>query len=174
MAAMRQVSLRARCRAGAAEEASMSSWTQRMRRTLERRAAGSYGSQPIASDDPVDATRACHGCAHSVASAPWPSGPSGERPCLFCSRNELLEFEVAHHAEHGECDELRGRDCNHPVHGVFYDGTRSAVVPIDNYITIAQLQREREGVRSHRSSQAQRNAELARVEEWRRSGADNL
>lgn len=29
----------------------------------------------------------CFGCAHSAANIPFPSRPSGERPCGFCIRN---------------------------------------------------------------------------------------
>ena len=29
----------------------------------------------------------CYGCAHSASGAPYPGGPSGERPCHFCLRN---------------------------------------------------------------------------------------
>lgn len=33
----------------------------------------------------------CSGCAHSAGGAPFPGGPSGERPCCFCTRNVQLE-----------------------------------------------------------------------------------
>lgn len=30
---------------------------------------------------------ACYGCGHSAGGEPYPSFPSGERPCAFCIRN---------------------------------------------------------------------------------------
>lgn len=39
-------------------------------------------SNPLASEH-----EPCHGCANSVASAPWPGVPSGEYWCGGCSRN---------------------------------------------------------------------------------------
>lgn len=35
----------------------------------------------------------CAGCAHSVASEPYPGMPSGERPCGFCVRNPTLPLD---------------------------------------------------------------------------------
>jgi hypothetical protein len=29
----------------------------------------------------------CYGCGHSAGGKPYPSFPSGERPCAFCVRN---------------------------------------------------------------------------------------
>lgn len=34
-----------------------------------------------------DPNLTCYGCAHSIADQPFPSGPSGETPCLTCIRN---------------------------------------------------------------------------------------
>lgn len=39
--------------------------------------------------------KACYGCAHSIGGAPYPSGPSGERPCLFCVRNPEQPEQLA-------------------------------------------------------------------------------
>ena len=33
----------------------------------------------------------CYGCAHAVASAPYPGSPSGERPCGICKRNHIAK-----------------------------------------------------------------------------------
>jgi hypothetical protein len=54
----------------------------------------------------------CFGCAHSAADVPYPSGPSGERPCHFCKRNPDWEKM-----------QLR----------VWYDGSEPLKVPMDCY-----------------------------------------
>ena len=36
----------------------------------------------------------CHGCAHSASGEPYPGIPSGERPCLFCTRNPKQEAQL--------------------------------------------------------------------------------
>jgi hypothetical protein len=59
-----------------------------------------------------DKNLTCYGCAHSCAATPFPSCPSGERPCMFCIRNSM------------------------PVHielKTWYDGSAPYKVPMDCY-----------------------------------------
>ncbi len=59
----------------------------------------------------------CYGCSHSAAGEPWPSGPSGERPCGFCIRNPLQHL-------------------SDPEQHKWYDGSEPVSVPMDCYCTI--------------------------------------
>lgn len=46
--------------------------------------------------DETGAPLVCYGCGHSIGGAPYPSGPSGERPCGFCIRNPKLDEAQAY------------------------------------------------------------------------------
>lgn len=67
----------------------------------------------------------CFGCAHSAGSEPFPSFPSGERPCFFCVRNpKREEWQADHKKSFG--NELKE----------WYNGSPIAFYPMDAYITI--------------------------------------
>lgn len=67
----------------------------------------------------------CYGCAHSIGGAPFPSGPSGERPCFFCIRNKDREkWQEDIKKRHGK-----------PLMQ-WYDGTPIAFYPMDVYTPI--------------------------------------
>lgn len=67
----------------------------------------------------------CYGCAHSIGGAPFPSGPSGERPCFFCVRNKDREaWQAVQIKEYGK-----------PLQA-WYDGSPIAFYPMDAYMTI--------------------------------------
>lgn len=59
----------------------------------------------------------CYGCPHSIGGAPFPSGPSGERPCCFCIRNPKL-------VELNETNDLPA---------LWYNGIEPVKVPMDCY-----------------------------------------
>lgn len=63
----------------------------------------------------------CYGCAHSAAGEPWPSQPSGERPCQFCIRNRTWHL-------------------SEPESHRWYDGTEPIAVPMDAYQTLEMRQ----------------------------------
>lgn len=74
----------------------------------------------------------CYGCAHSVGGAPFPSGPSGERPCFFCVRNKDRETWQANREEDGN-----------PKLMQWYDGSPIAFYPMDAYSTIDMKEQQR-------------------------------
>lgn len=67
----------------------------------------------------------CYGCAHSAGGEPFPSFPSGERPCCFCVRNPKREEWARDRAEHGE-----------PKIDKWYDSSPIAFYPMDAYCPI--------------------------------------
>lgn len=73
----------------------------------------------------------CYGCAHAIGGAPFPSGPSGERPCCFCVRNKDREKWQAERAKDG-LPELRE----------WYDGSPIAFYPMDAYTTIDGIEQQ--------------------------------
>lgn len=75
----------------------------------------------------------CYGCAHSAADTPYPSAPSGERPCSFCVRNRVLRKE-------------RAAPPSNYVKGfvpTWYDGTPPTKLPLDAYITADRMDEQR-------------------------------
>ena len=59
-----------------------------------------------------DKNLTCYGCAHSIGDAKFPSGPSGERPCMFCIRNSRpVRVDI----------------------NTWYDGSKPVKVPMDCY-----------------------------------------
>lgn len=88
--------------------------------------------------DERDPMLVCYGCAHSAANEAYPSRPSGERPCCFCTRNAERDKWLAEHLS----SDCRGDDCKHPLHGFWYNGKRSSKCPMDNYITSDRVREE--------------------------------
>ena len=76
----------------------------------------------------------CYGCAHSIGDGKYPSGPSGERPCLFCLRNKKREEWQK------EFKKNHGREMKE-----WYNGTPIAKYPIDAYITLDMLPQLHDG-----------------------------
>lgn len=79
----------------------------------------------------------CYGCAHSASIAPYPSHPSGERPCCSCIRNpdrgsspDDIEIEI------GDDGHARLFD---PWQGTMYNGAPRTHHPADNYVTMDHL-----------------------------------
>lgn len=67
----------------------------------------------------------CYGCSHSIGGAAFPSGPSGERPCFFCVRNENREdWQEEQIKTHGS------------MLTTWYDGSPIAFYPMDAYMTL--------------------------------------
>lgn len=64
----------------------------------------------------------CFGCAHSAATVPYPSRPSGELPCCFCIRNPDREAWQARHVQ----------DTGQRLE-TWYDGSKPVKVPMDCY-----------------------------------------
>lgn len=62
----------------------------------------------------------CYGCTHSAVNIPWPSAPSGERPCGFCIRNPFTEHAL--------------QQSTQPV--TWYDGAEPVSVPMDAYYSL--------------------------------------
>lgn len=74
----------------------------------------------------------CYGCAHSASSEPFPSKPSGERPCFFCIRNpERVKWQT-------QFKERQGSELKE-----WYDGTPIAFYPLDAYQTLDMLEQEK-------------------------------
>jgi hypothetical protein len=78
-----------------------------------------------------DTNLVCYGCAHSIAPWPFPSGPSGERPCGFCVRNPSVDPETGVDPNYAES-----------YRPVWYDGSQPIKTPMDNYIATDRLQQE--------------------------------
>ena len=64
----------------------------------------------------------CYGCAHSAAGEPWPSRPSGERPCGFCVRNREAHLYMDDYPR------------------TWYDGSEPVALPMDCYQTVDMRQ----------------------------------
>lgn len=73
----------------------------------------------------------CYGCAHSAADAPYPSAPSGERPCMFCTRNVAQASDLKTVQEHSP------KFCSPR-----YDNEPVEKVPADQYIATDRLMRD--------------------------------
>lgn len=71
----------------------------------------------------------CHGCAHSAANLPFPSCPSGERPCCFCIRNPV----------HKSGEKKPGE-----IVDVWYDGSMPVKMPMDCYHSLDMKQQMRQ------------------------------
>jgi hypothetical protein len=87
----------------------------------------------------------CYGCAHSAAGQPFPSRPSGERPCCSCVRNPELEDWAKESKVESRVtvdDHGTARDFN-PFTGHAYNGAPYVHWPMDNYITLDQHDQER-------------------------------
>ncbi len=79
----------------------------------------------------------CHGCAHSHGGAiPYPGEPSGERPCLFCTRNP--------NQEEREADLAIVRKGLTPgvAFTARYDNGPTRREPADQYISLDRLMRD--------------------------------
>jgi len=89
---------------------------------LEQCAKDRYGSPLV-----------CSGCAHSAPSIPFPSGPSGERPCCFCVRNvdlpAMLEGMRRNNVAHFMPD-VYGKTWT-----AFYNNAPMRKCPMDCYIS---------------------------------------
>src|SRR5436190_24286359 len=66
----------------------------------------------------------CYGCAHSVAEHPYPSFPSGERPCCSCIRNPDREIWQENHPIEDviRIDEMGHARIMNPYSGNAYNG----------------------------------------------------
>jgi hypothetical protein len=73
----------------------------------------------------------CYGCAHSIGIAPYPSGPSGERPCMFCVRNPRQVEDLA-------AVQARAPGFVSPR----YDNVAVKDLPADQYIATDRLMRD--------------------------------
>jgi hypothetical protein len=96
-----------------------------------------------------DSSLFCYGCAHSAADKPFPSGPSGERPCGFCVRNRDLRNE----RKVPPTNYVEGFECR------WYDGTPPLKFPADNYITVDRL----DECRSHEKNWEEKLVKLGGV-----------
>jgi hypothetical protein len=92
----------------------------------------------------------CYGCAHSAASEPPPSRPSGERPCCSCVRNPEREEWTRRAREDGRPDGpefVPGADGHartfDPFVGTSYNGAPRVYFPSDNYVTMDSGDQER-------------------------------
>lgn len=84
----------------------------------------------------------CYGCAHSAALEPWPSRPSGERPCCYCVRNpEREEWLKRSEASIERKPDEDGFDFN-PFAGNRYNGRPALKNPMDNYVTLDHQDQE--------------------------------
>lgn len=79
----------------------------------------------------------CFGCAHSRANDPFPGSPSGERPCLFCIRNQAREKYLEEYE--AEYPDYKTDGKNHPVLGKWYDGSKAVKLPMDCYHSVDML-----------------------------------
>jgi hypothetical protein len=85
--------------------------------------------------DRFGAPLVCYGCAHSRAGMEYPSGPSGERPCLFCIRN--VDPERSKNLE-----EIRRRLQPGTSYTARYDNGPTRKEPADQYIATDRLLRD--------------------------------
>ena len=84
------------------------------------------GKQYATAADVNDLKLFCYGCAYSRGGGePFPSAPSGERPCFFCVRNREREQWQA------DFEKRHGRRLLE-----WYDGSPIAFYPMDAYQTI--------------------------------------
>lgn len=72
----------------------------------------------------------CYGCAHSAVDVPWPSAPSGERPCQFCVRNPFIELALENSPDI-----------------LWYDGSEPVKRPMDAYQTMDMREQVRVWIR---------------------------
>lgn len=100
----------------------------------------------------------CYGCAHSAASEPFPSMPSGERPCGFCVRNT-------------EVREWKRKD---PKPATWYDGSRPLALNSeglqDNYVSTDRLREDIE--RTTPINAKDQGAEERMVSLWRKASQE--
>lgn len=86
----------------------------------------------------------CYGCAHSTGGQPFPSRPSGERPCCSCVRNKERESGDAR-SELQDTVEI-GTDGHarifNPFTGALYNGAPTVHFPQDNYVTLDQHEQQ--------------------------------
>lgn len=79
----------------------------------------------------------CYGCAHSASTTPFPSQPSGERPCVSCVRNTNRGKAIV------KPEIIVGNDGHarlfDPWEGTMYNGAPHTHFPSDNYITMDSL-----------------------------------
>ncbi len=90
---------------------------------------------PVAHDE-AGAPMVCHGCGHSHAAAPYPGEPSGERPCLFCTRNPdpVSRASALAHIRAGMAPGL--------AFTARYDNGPTAKEPADQYIATDRVGRD--------------------------------
>lgn len=88
----------------------------------------------------------CFGCAHSAASEPFPSRPSGERPCCTCVRNPEREKWAegkSSLANPFKIDDEGHARCFDAFQGFAYNGAPYVHFPMDNYVTLDHRDQER-------------------------------
>jgi hypothetical protein len=78
----------------------------------------------------------CHGCAHSAGNGAFPGRPSGERPCLSCTRNVQREQWLK---DADSIDPEHGKALREHVVGHWYNGKAMKKVPMDLYISTDRL-----------------------------------
>ena len=87
----------------------------------------------------------CYGCAHSAAGEPYPSKPSGERPCCFCVRNpereEWAKDKTTERSEGLKDNKGNPRDFN-PFAANLYNGAPALYNPMDNYVTLDKMDQD--------------------------------
>lgn len=92
-------------------------------------------NRPVMADE-TGAPLVCYGCAHSAASVPYPSEPSGERPCLFCTRHPNQSERER------RLQELRGRLEPGQAFTARYDNGPTRKEPADQYIATDRITRD--------------------------------
>lgn len=80
----------------------------------------------------------CYGCAHSLGGESYPSGPSGERPCLFCIRHTNQAARIS------ELADIRARLAPDKPYTARYDNGPTRKEPADQYISTDRLMRDTE------------------------------
>lgn len=83
--------------------------------------------------DESGAPLVCYGCGHSIGGAPYPSGPSGERPCAFCIRNPKQAEMLA---------DIMSRLSPDVVYTARYDNGPCQKSPADQYIATDRISRD--------------------------------
>lgn len=78
----------------------------------------------------------CYGCGHSAGNDSYPGGPSGERPCLFCTRNVDLASATVRVLE------IRGNLKEGQTYTARYDNGPTRKEPADQYISTDRLTRD--------------------------------
>lgn len=83
--------------------------------------------------DDTGAPLVCYGCGHSAGWEPYPSHPSGERPCGFCTRNPQQAKQLEY---------IRSRQLPGTAFTARYDNGPTRKEPADQYIATDRLLRD--------------------------------